>query len=118
MLGEDRAFSKMPTRATLSPPPPTHHTRTHAYDTHAWVRPSPTGSAMDGATVLAAACPKERSVKVLDLATGTVYFTFADTAVPLAGNGMATIAGAGSAEVWEAQCTWDISSSALTAVRV
>lgn len=49
--------------------------------------------------VVAVGSPKERAVKVLNLATGTVYFTFGDTAVPTRGNGMATLGGAGAAEV-------------------
>jgi len=41
------------------------------------------------ALIVVAACPKERALRVLDFATGTTYFTFADTAatalVPVAG---------------------------------
>ncbi len=58
-------------------------------------------SKMEGAggTVVAVGCPKERAVKVLDLATGTVYFTFTDTAMPTRGGSLATLGGAGAAEV-------------------
>lgn len=48
---------------------------------------------------MAVASPKECAVKVLDLATGTVYFTFRDTAPPTRGHGIATLGGAGAAEV-------------------
>ena len=57
---------------------------------------------MDGigaGPVLAVGCPKERAVKVLDLATGTVYFSFSDTAMPPRGNALATLGGPGAAEV-------------------
>ncbi len=55
-----------------------------------------TGSIHDktAATILLAACPKERSLRVLDLATGTTYFTFGDTAAAT----VACIGGAGAAE--------------------
>lgn len=46
------------------------------------------------ATILLAAFPKERSLRVLDLATGTTYFTFGDTAAAT----VACVGGAGAAE--------------------
>jgi hypothetical protein len=52
-----------------------------------------------GGTVLAVGCPKERAIKVLDLATGTVYFSFSDTAMPTRGNSLAVLGGPGAAEV-------------------
>lgn len=58
-----------------------------------------TGS-MDGGGLsqcIIASCPKERSIKVLDLHTQTVYASFADSSTP--SRGLASIGGAGSAEV-------------------
>lgn len=44
--------------------------------------------------IVIAACPKERSLRVLDLGTGTTYFTFGDTAPA----SISSIGGAGGAE--------------------
>jgi pre-rRNA-processing protein IPI3 len=51
-------------------------------------------NAAAAAVIVVAACPKERALRVLDLATGTTYFTFGDTAA----TALAPVAGARAAE--------------------